>query len=114
MVSITPKHILGTVQPRAGIAGNQQYQFYRVVPNQDVMILSVSMGLRDYTRQAAEEALGRFWQCADQLREKGANRIVQIGVPPAAFVGRDFMLDVIAETERRYGVPGGADLEMMI
>src|SRR5205823_10029633 len=80
----------------------------------DVMILSVSMGLRDYTREAAEEALGRFWQCAEQLSEKGANRIVQIGVPPAAFVGRDYMLDVIAETERRYGVPGGADLEMMI
>lgn len=113
MISIMPKHVLGTVQPRAGVAGQQQYQFYRIIPD-DVMILSVSMGLRDYTRQAAEEALGRFWQCADQLAAKGVDRIVQIGVPPAAFVGRDFMLDVIAETERRYGVPGGADFEMMI
>ena len=113
MFSIMPKYVLGTVQPRTGVAGNQQYQFYRIVPN-DVMILSTSMGLRDYTRQAAEQAFGRFWQCGDQLAEKGVHRIVQIGVPPAAFVGRDYLLDLIAETERRYGVPGGADLEMMI
>lgn len=113
MPQFLPKHVLGTVQPRAGIAGHQQYQFYRVVP-QDVMILSVSMGLAGYSEDASADAFGRFWRCADQLAEKGADRIVQIGVPPAAFMGRAFILDLIAETEGRYGVPGGADLEMMI
>jgi len=113
MVSIMPKFILGTVQPRAGIAGHQQFQFYKVVPD-DVMILSVSMGLADYSTGASEAALGRYWQCADQLAQRGSNQIVQIGVPPAAMMGRPFILKLIDETKERYGVPGGADLEMMI
>lgn len=113
MVDMLPKYVLGTVQPRAGIAGHQQYQFYRVVPH-DVMIMSVSLGLQGYTRADAEDASSRYWPCADQLAGRGVDRIVQIGVPPAACMGRGFILDLIAETERRYGVPGGADLEGMI
>src|SRR5712692_7298749 len=109
MVSIMPRFILGTVQPRAGIAGHQQYQFYKVVPD-DVLILSVSMGLSDYTVGASEKALGRYWECADQLAHRGANQIVQIGVPPAAMMGRPFILKLIDETKERYGVAGGADL----
>ena len=37
-----------------------------------------------------------------------------MGVPPAALMGRDYILNLVEETEHRCGVPGGADVEMLI
>ena len=37
-----------------------------------------------------------------------------MGVRPAALMGRDYILNLVEQTERRCGVPGGADVEMLI
>jgi maleate cis-trans isomerase len=113
MGEFLPRYLLGTVLPRGMMSHYQPYQFYRLVP-QDVMLFSLPLGVREFTNSAVDDAFAGYWACADQLKQKGVQRIVQMGVPPAALMGRDAILGLIAETERRYGVPGGADIEMLV
>lgn len=113
MPDLMPKYVLGTVLPRGDLSSYQPYQFYRLVPN-GVLLMSVPLGVEAFTPEAVQTAFGRYWECADRLAERGVDRIVQMGVPPACLMGRDYMLNLIEETERRYGIPGGADVEMLI
>ncbi|HZT07064.1 MAG TPA: hypothetical protein VFC51_08540 [Chloroflexota bacterium] len=108
-----PRYLLGTVLPRGNMSHYQPYQFYRLVP-QNVMLFGMPLGVRDFTGDAVHDAFDSYWDCADQLKKKGVQRIVQMGVPPAALMGRKAIFDLIAETERRYGIPGGADIEMLV
>lgn len=113
MPDLMPKYVLGTVLPRGDLSSYQPYQFYRLVPN-DVLIMSVPLGVQAFTREAVGDAFSRYWECADRLVEKGAERVVQMGVPVASLMGREYILNLIEETGRRYGVPGGADVEMLV
>jgi arylmalonate decarboxylase len=113
MTELVPKYVLGAVLPRSDLSGYQPYQFYRIVPS-DVLLMSVSLGVEAFTEKAAHQAFGQYWERADRLAEKRVQRIVQMGVPPAALMGRPYILNLVAETERRYGIPGGADIEMQI
>jgi maleate cis-trans isomerase len=113
MSDLVPGYVLGAVGPRSDLSGYQPYQFYNIVPR-GVLLTSVALGVQAFTEEAARDAFSHYWERADRLAEKGAQRIVQMGIPPAALMGRPYILDLVAESERRYGVPSGADIEIQI
>ena len=68
MAELMPKYVLGTVLPRGDLRSYQPYQFYRLVPN-DVLLMSVPLGVEAFTREAAQTAFSRYWECASRDRK---------------------------------------------
>lgn len=112
MTDIRPAHQLGYLLPVL-VADAIFYQFYRVLPP-DVLLVAYPIALTGFTPTAVDAALGHFWEGVDFLSGRGVERIVQGGIPVSAYAGRDRILRLVAEAERRTGIPVSADFEESI
>jgi maleate cis-trans isomerase len=109
---ITPWYQLGYVIPHL-YTDLDAYQFYRVAP-EGMMLLTTGLNLTDYTLAAVEQELPTLWQRFELLASKKVDRISLSGVPVASALGRAKMREILAEGERRTGVPCDTDLEAHI
>jgi len=93
---IIPRFRYGNILPHAGraVRSNMVYQFYRLVPN-DIMEVSIVLGLRDYALEEVERAIENYWHCVEDLVREKVDIIVLGGVPISAQLGRARMLQLI-------------------
>ena len=112
MSIVTPWYQLGYVIPHL-YTDMDGYQFYRVAP-EGMMLLTTGLDLKEYSLAAVERELPTLWQRFDLLAAKKVDRIALSGVPVASALGRARMREVLAEAQRRTGVPCDTDLEAHI
>jgi maleate cis-trans isomerase len=112
MSVISPWYQLGYVIPHL-YTDVDAYQFYRVAP-EGMMLLTTGLNLTDYTLAAVEQELPVLWQRFDLLASKKVDRLSLSGVPVAVALGRAKMREILAEGQKRTGLPCDTDLEAHI
>ncbi|MCA1644998.1 MAG: hypothetical protein LC797_05835 [Chloroflexi bacterium] len=80
----------------------------------DVVRVQNGIGISDYTKDGVDEAIERFDACVDDLVQRGAQDVTLAGIPIASQLGRARTQRILADTERRTGLHGDADLEAVI
>src|SRR5687768_10689085 len=112
MFDIRPKRQFGYLLP-VTVGDTIYYQFYRVFPP-DVFMATYPLALSAFSRPAVDAALEHFWDGVEFLASRGVERIVQGGIPVSALAGRERIRSLLAEAERRTGIPADADFEEAI
>ena len=112
MSVINPWYQLGYIIPHI-YTDMDAYQFYRVAP-EGMMLVTTGFNLAGHSLEAFEAELPTFWRCVDTLATKKVDRIALSGVPVASVLGRSRMLGILAEAEKRTGIPCDTDLEAHI
>jgi uncharacterized protein (DUF952 family)/maleate cis-trans isomerase len=111
---LLPRYRYGVIAPgTGGLQRGVDYQFYRLAPN-DVMQVTVGLGVRDYSQENVQSAMAAFWSCAETLADEGVDSITLSGVPVSAALGRERILELTEEVPSRCGVPFSATLEAII
>jgi maleate cis-trans isomerase len=83
------------------------FEFYRVAPAQ-VMAVMIPVGLAEFSVADVERVNASVVPLVGQLVERGAELIVQSGVPLSVLVGRAALAQVLARIEQAAGVPATA------
>lgn len=114
-INLSPRFRYGVIHPRSHerLQRGPGYQFYRIVPL-DVMEISTSLGLENYTAEGVEKALRNYWNCVEILATEKAQVIIFGGAPVSAVLGRPRVVDLLRETEEKTGIPADAPLEALI
>lgn len=112
MSVISPWYQLGYVIPHL-YTDMDAYQFYRIAP-EGMMLITTGLNLTEYSLAAVEKELPTLWQRFELLAKKKADRISLSGVPVASALGRSKMREILAEAEKRTGIPCDTDLEAHI
>jgi len=107
---------LGSIGPtaselREGPANGAQHE--PLLPSY-VTQVSVGLGIKDYTVEGVEAAIGNYWNCIDGLVSRKVQRTVQGGWPIAAQLGRPRLLNLLKETTERTGLFADADSEATV
>src|SRR5437867_10495801 len=111
---ILPRYRWGDIAPReSSLQRGPTYQFYRIVPP-DVMIISVGLGIRDYTPELVEEAMPNFWDRVNRLVAEHVDHIILAGAPISAQLGRPRVRSLLREMEEKTGLPSDAPIEAVI
>jgi len=114
MDRITPRFVWGDILPATHVAHRGPgYQFYHLVPL-DVMQVTISLGLKEYTTEGVEEAIGNLWPCVNALVEENVGRIILGGAPVSSQLGRPRVQALLAELKQRTGIDGDGPLEAVI
>jgi maleate cis-trans isomerase len=79
-----------------------------------MMLVTTGLNLTAYSLAAVEQELPSLWRAFDLLASKKVDRIALSGVPVASVLGRTRMREILAEAQRRTGVPCDTDLEAHI
>ena len=112
MNNLEPWYRLGFITPHQFI-DNLPYQFYRLAPP-GMMLVAANLDLADYTEAAVEHELPLLWRLATALVKRGVERIHVSGVPVGAALGRQRVQTILAEGEKRTGIPFSTDMENII
>ncbi|HEX2825945.1 MAG TPA: hypothetical protein VHP37_06340 [Burkholderiales bacterium] len=81
----------------------------------DVTKVASPLDISDYTTENVDRAIRtRYWECVDELKKKGANRITLTGFPISSQLGRPRALELLAETTRRTGIPADSHGEVSV
>lgn len=114
MTSIAPRYRMGFIAPPAtGVEARLRIQPEPLLPP-DVVQVSTGLGIKDYTPEGVDEAMGRYWDCVNELVQQGAQSIHLGGVPISSQLGRDRVLRTIEETQQKTGLPADATNETII
>ncbi len=116
MEEFMPRFRLGVVAPRHNTVSDwAPYQFYHLVPRGVMLVLTaLSPGLSAYTLESVMESMESWWDCVEQLVHHKSDRIELDGVPISALLGREHVLDLIGQTERKTGIPTSSRLESVV
>ena len=106
-------YVWGMIAPTTAEAEEDSGRPLKLLPP-TITKVTTGLGLRDYTVDGVEEAIGRYWACVDDLTGQGAQRVVLAGVPISAQLGRPRVLELLAETARSKGVPADSAMEAII
>ena len=112
MSIISPWYQLGYIIPHI-YTDMDAYQFYRVAP-EGMMLVTTGLNLQGHSLEAVERELPTFWERVELLGKKKVDRIALSGVPVASMLGRKRMREILAEAEKRSGLPCDTDLEAHI
>ena len=107
-----PIYYLGSIAPRNG-EGESDLNAEPLLPP-DVVTLTNTIGISDYTTQAVEEAMARYPDCVRDLVSRGAQRVSLNGIPISVQLGRPRVLNLIDETQKDFGVPGDTAGEAVV
>lgn len=81
----------------------------------EVRRVAVQLEIEDYTAENVDAAIRtRYWACVDALVKEGAQRITLVGLPISSQLGRSRVLELLAETTKRTGLPADAHGEATI
>jgi maleate cis-trans isomerase len=108
-----PRYRWGFIAPVHGDSEGGGGQSEPLVPP-DVLTISTGLGLKDYTLDGVEEAMGRYWSCVDDLVQRGAQEVSLAGVPISSQLGRPRVLRLLEETRQRTGLPADTANEAII
>lgn len=112
MIDLVPRHQLGYILP-VYVADTIYYQFHRVFP-EDCILVGYPIGLSEFSPSGVDAALEHFWEAYDFLVGRGAERIVQGGIPVSATIGRKRLLQFLDEANNRSNIPTTGDFEEVI
>jgi maleate cis-trans isomerase len=84
---IVPKRKIGVLSPLP-VIGSGVYEFYCMAPP-GVLLQLVPVGLREFTRENAEQVLAQVDKLVDMLTDRNVDLIMQSGVPPALLIGME-------------------------
>jgi maleate cis-trans isomerase len=107
-------YIWGFVGPVAGSSEGRFEEKPQPLLPPNIVEVSAGIGISDYTPEGVEEAIGRYWDCVETLKQQGAQRIVLGGVPISSQLGRSRVLHLIEETQVKAGLPADSTNEAMI
>jgi maleate cis-trans isomerase len=111
---LLPRFRWGEILPRtSGVRRGEGYQFYRLVPL-DMMLVSIGLGIEDYTPEGVENAMPNFWPCVEALTEEHVDRILLAGVPISSQLGRARVLALQDQVRQRTGIEMDASLEAIL
>lgn len=112
---LLPRFRYGSIRPRGheDLQRGPGYQFYQMVPL-DVMEVSTSLGLENYTAEAVEKAVRNYWPCVERLAKERAQVIVFGGAPVSAVLTRPRVVELLRQTTEKTGIPADAPLEALI
>ena len=117
METLIPKFRFGHIDPAAVEARRARrgpgYEFYQIVPT-NIMLVTVVLGIKDFTRDAVETAISNYWNCVNALAEEKVDVFVLGGTPVSAQLGRARVLKLLKEAEDKTGIRGDAPLEAAI
>ena len=80
------------------------YEFYRIAPPPTMMV-TVGVSLGEFSEAEAERVLEPLESLSRQLVDRGADVVVQSGVPLSVLIGREKLRRVLERIERAGGVP---------
>lgn len=92
---------------------NSAYEFYRLAPD-NVLMLYLPMGVDDLTADAVEQAYEKVDAEVQFLKARGANIVVQGGVPLPLAAGRAFHDALVARMADVSGLPATSTVECVI
>lgn len=97
-----PRYIAGRIRP----VGREKQPDTRMEPllPPDILRIETSLNIPDYTTEGVEGAIVRFDSCVDELVARGAQRVTLCGLPVSAQLGRERVMRMIDETQRRTGI----------
>ena len=107
-------YIWGFVGPAAGSNEGRQEDRPQPLLPPNIVEVSTGLGIRDYTPEGVEEAIGRYWDCVERLKQQGAQRIVLGGVPISSQLGRSRVLHLLEQTKEKTGLPADSTNEAII
>jgi maleate cis-trans isomerase len=112
---LKPRYHLGHIMPPggSGLRRGRNYELYHLVPL-DVMESSVGLGIKDYTVEGVEEAMGNFWNCVNTLAAEKVDVIILSGVPISSQLGRARVRSLLNEVEDKTGIEAISCLEAII
>ncbi len=102
----------GSIAPRSG-DGESGINAEPLLPS-EVVTLTNTIGISDYTFQAVEQAMARYPDCVRDLVSRGAQRVSLNGIPISVQLGRPRVLELIDKTEQDLGVPGDTAGEAVV
>jgi len=103
-----PKKKIGYLSPLP-VIDYFTYQFHQFVPN-GVVIVSLPVGLREFTSKDVERVFAPLEEQLRQLTERGVDIIVQGGVPLPLLGGMEFHDLLLARIEKMTGVPATSNI----
>jgi maleate cis-trans isomerase len=113
--SAEPRYRWGFVGPSEAAGATQQQLMPEPLLPPDVVEVAAGLRISDYTPEGVNEAItDRYWTCVDTLIEKKAQSINLGGVPISSQLGRPRVLELIAETQKRTGLPSDSTNEAII
>ncbi len=89
------------------------YQFYRAFPPGSLLIHS-SLNLGGFSAANVDAAFASYWNSLAFLQTFHVHQIMLAGVPLSAVAGRPRMLELLAESNQRAGIPVTTDFEEVI
>ena len=115
LYTLVPRFRWGNIAPRSGKAVDigPGYEFHRLVPL-DIIEIKVELGITDYTAEAVNLAIERFWNRVELLQREQVDRIILGGAPVSAQLGRARIRSLLDEAEQKTGIPCDAPLEAVI
>src|SRR5580704_15810919 len=98
-----PKHKIGMLQPLA-LIDNTPYEFYRLAPPR-VMLVMIPIGLAEFSKGDVERVFAPLDSYLDQLMERGADLVIQNGVPLPILIGIEAHDRMVAHMAKYTGRP---------
>jgi maleate cis-trans isomerase len=108
-----PRYVYGVIGPTVARDEDNAPGSQPLLPP-DVVAVSAGIGISDYTREGVEEAIGRYWDCVDDLVRRGAQCTELGGVPISSQLGRPRVRQLLQETEQRTGLFADSTNEAII
>jgi maleate cis-trans isomerase len=98
-----PKLRIGTIKPLS-VIDLSCYEFYRLAPP-GVMLIMIGAGLGKFSKEDVERVFAPIDGYMDQLVERGADLVMQSGVPLPLLIGVDAHDRLIERMAKRSGKP---------
>jgi maleate cis-trans isomerase len=112
VTDLLPRHRIGMIGPTPD-APFIYYQFYRAFPPGGLLIHS-SLNLGGFSAANVDAAFASYWNSLAFLQTFHVHMIMLGGVPLSAVAGRPRMLELLAESNARAGIPVTTDFEEVI
>ena len=112
---LEPRFHIGHIMPPggSGLRRGRNFELYHMVPL-DVMESTVALGIKDYTIEGVEEAMGNFWNCVNTLAAENVDVVILGGVPISSQLGRSRVQGLLKDIHDKTGIEGSACLEAII
>jgi maleate cis-trans isomerase len=107
-----PLRKIGCLVPFS-LIDNGPYEFYRIAPER-VMRVMIPMGLGEFSTQDVERVFQPVDELAGQLRERGVDIIVQMGVPLDLMLGREALKQMLVRIEQVAGVTALGEVQCVV
>ena len=108
----TPKRRLGTLSPLSATE-NGAYEFYRIAPR-DVMNIYLPVGLKSFSAKDVERVFEPLDRLVEQLISRGADIIIQSGVPLPILIGVEAQAKLLDHIAKKSKLPVSSSVTAVV